>query len=276
MDAAANPGEGLFREVSISRSLFKSTNSCASGCTNTNYFAKIWQAIENDTAGVGMGKATYPFRSTARYYSRLLQSFSGVMPASIDSILNSDEAQQREVNAAYTVGGFRVSVPYGIKLVPSGPACSLKIQPRSDSGLNTNNLSDQRFSNHFYLIDLASLPGVTEIWLDSTFSAGTTNIDIDAILYKEGYNFDNDCTDYSAGGVCISAQKATSTDMVRYDRTVGNGTKKLQSLTSLNSALKYLLDVRAYTTGISILSNTEYTYTLRDQLGGYLCPIATY
>ncbi len=276
VDASLYPGEGLFRETSIARSLFKTTNTCTSGCSNTNYFANIWQAIENNSSGLGMGKSIYPFRSAARFYSRLNQSFSGVMPAAIDSILNADEAQQREINSAYTVGGYRMSVPYGIKLVPTGAtACNLKIQPRADSGLNSNYNSDQRFSNHFYSIDFASLPGVTEIWLTVSKVAGTT-VDIDPILYKEDYQFDEDCAAYATDGTCSSPQKVTSTDMLRSDRAVGNGVKRLLNLAALSPSAPYLLDIRAYTTGIAVSSTTEYTYTLTDQSGGNLCPIATY
>lgn len=279
VDATLYPGEGLFRETSIARSLFKSTNTCASGCTGVNYFANIWQALENNASGIGMGKATYPFRSAARFYSSLNQSFSGAMPAAIDSILNTDEAQQRETNAAYTASSYRVSVPYGIKLVSSIPACSLKIQPRDNtsasSALNSNYSSDQRFSNHFYYVNLASLPGVTEIRLTATWVAGTV-VDIDPILYNESYSFDEDCAAYNASGACLTPQKMTSTDMIRYDRAIGNGIKTLTSLNTLSPSANYLLDIRAYTTNITVSNTTEYTYTLTDQLGGYLCPIATY
>lgn len=276
VDSTLNPGEGLVREVSVSRSLYKSTNTCASGCSGTNYFSKIWQALENDPAGIGMGKSAYPFRSPARFYSRLNQAFSGSMPAAIDSILNTDEAQQRESNAAYTVGGFRVEVPYGIKLVATGATlCSLKLQPRTDSGLDSNNLSDQRFSNHYYYVDLSSLSGVNEIWLTVSKVAGTT-LDIDSILYNEGYRYDEDCIAVALNGTCTAGQKTTSADMARYDRTAGNGVKKLLNLSALNAAGKYLLNIRAFTAGIPIAAGTEYSYTLTDQSGGNLCPTATY
>ena len=276
VDSTLYPGEGLFRETSISRSLFKTTNTCATGCTNTNYFANIWQSFEKNPAGVGAGKSIYPFRSAARFYSRLNQSFAGSIPATIDSILNTDEAQQRETNAAYTVGGFRISVPYGIKLVPTGvTACSIKIQPRADSGLNSNNVSDQRFSNHFYYVDMSSLPGVTEIWLTVSKTAGTT-VDIDPVLYSEGYAYDEDCAAYATSGACTAPQKVTSSDMVRWDRSVGNGIKKLQNLSALSTTSNYLLNIRAFTAGIAVANTTEYSYTLTDQSGGNLCPIAPY
>lgn len=274
VDAAANPGEGLFRETSISRGLFKITNNCT-GCANEP-FSFIWKAFENNASGVGMGKSAYPFRSAARFYSRLYQAYATSVPAAVDNILNTDEAQQRETNAAYTSGGFRLHVPYAIKLIPSGVACNLKIQPRQNSPLDANYLSDQRYSNHFYTIDLASLPGVTSIKLTSSYVAGTASIDVDPILYKEGYSFDEDCLSFSAAGACTSASKiANGPDMVRVDRTPGNGLKTI-SLAGLSAASSFLLDVRAFTTGKPVLGTTEYTYTLTDQSGANLCPDSSY
>src|SRR3989344_2239847 len=275
VDAVTHPGEGHFGETSIARSLFKTTNSCASGCTNnTAYFASMWSAFENDTT-TGMGNVIYPFRSSARFYNRLNQVF-GAMPGDIDSILNTDEAQQRETNAAFTVSGSRVHVPYGIKLV-TGSSCTLKIQPRQNSIVNSNLLSDQRYSNHFYYVDLASMPSVTEIRLTPTYVAGTNGVDIDAILYIQDYDFDEDCATYNTSGVCTSPQKTISSSMVRADRSTGNGVKLLQNLNGLDNSNKYLLNVRAYTTNQTILDTTEYSYTLTDQSGGiFLCPAPTF
>ena len=272
VDSIANPGEGHFRETSISRSLFKTTNSCTSGCTGVNYFSKMWSAFEKFTT-TGMGNALYPFRSSARFYSRLANVF-GAMPAGIDSILDTDEAQQRETSTAFTVGGYQVHIPYGIKLV-AGLTCSLKIQPRSDSGLNSNFQSDQRYSNHFYTLDLSSLTGVTDIRLNVTKIAGTT-VDIDSILYKENYNYDQDCAGYAANGTCSIPQKTISADMIRSDRSVGNGTKIISNLNSISASAKYLLNIRAYTTNIAVSSSTEYTYTLTDQTGRVLCPASPF
>lgn len=275
VDASTNPGEGLFRESSISRSLFKITNNC-SGCANTA-FSYIWQAFENNASGVGMGKSDYPFRSAARFYSRLNAAYSNSTPAAIDAILNSDEAQQRETNSAYVDGGSnRVAVPYGIKLV-SGLTCSLKIQPRQDTGLNANFLSDQRFSNHFYYVALGSLAGVTEIRVSSTYVAGTTGIDIDAILYGESYNYDQDCTSFSSGtGACLASQKvSSSSSIIRADRATGNGIKRI-SVAGLSAANNYLLNVRAYTAAKTVLGTTEYSYTITDQNGAALCPASSY
>ena len=274
VNATTNPGEGHFRETSVARSLFKTTNTCGT-CITTGgpYFAEMWKAFESNTT-TGMGNALYPFRSSARFYNRLTAVFSGTMPTPIDNMLNTDEAQQRETNAAFTAGAFRVHVPYGIKLV-SGSSCSLKMQPRADSGLDSNFQSDQRYSNHFYYVDMAALPGVTEIRLNATPVAGTI-VDIDPILYKSDYSFDEDCAAYASNSTCSTPQKTITSDMLRYDRSVGNGTKTIGTLNTLSTASKYLLNIRAYTTNIAVSNTTEYTYTLTDQNGVILCPNPTF
>lgn len=280
VDPVLNPGEGHFREVSVARSLFKSTNTCTATCTNcsscadANYFANYWKAFENDPTGIGMGKIQYPFRSSARFFSRLNQSFGGAMPASIDSILDTNEAQQRETNSAYTVSGSRVSVPYGIKLVPSATACDLKIQPKPSTGLYTDSNMDPRFSNHFYLVDLTSIPGVTQIRLTATKISGSDH-DIDLILNRQSYTYVEDCTDHDAAGNCTAYQRAGNTsDMVRTDRSNGLN-KQISTLNMLDPSQAYLLNVRSFPKELPVTAS-EYTYVLTDQSGGFLCPISNF
>jgi hypothetical protein len=276
VNSSTNPGEGHFREISIARSLFKSTNSCTatctncSACTNTNYFPYFWKAFENDSAGTGMGKASYPFRSSARFYNRLHQAFSGATPAAIDTILNSDEAQQRDTNAAYTVSGTKIWVPYGARLIPSITSCPIKIQPAPSLGLTTDSQADQRFSNHFYTIDLTALPGVSQIRINASYNSGSTH-DIDLVLYSQSYQFTSDCTARNPAGDCTAVQKSAAADMLRADRSSGLA-KQLSTINALDPAQFYLLNVRAFPTTIPAAASSDYSYVLTDQSGGFLCP----
>jgi hypothetical protein len=296
--STAAPGEGHFREVSIARSLFKSTNSCASLCTNTNYYPKIWQAFEKDPAGIGMGKSIYSFRNSALFYNRMTASFGGTLPASIDATLSNDEAQQPVTAGAYSTDG----PAYAIKLVPSGTACPIVIQPKrqlsvvSDANPAMTQLApgdaadktaadervDQRYSNHFYRVDLALLPSVTDIKLNILSKDAGTTLDFDLLLFNEGFTYVNEtCTSRSGNGTCSSYAKATSSQFLRSDRSIIADpsvpfTKTIQTLNLLSTTGNYLLDVRAYNAGIPTLATTQYTYQLTDQSGGYLCPNSTY
>jgi hypothetical protein len=273
VDSVSHPGEGHFREVSVSRSLFKSTNDCAS-CTGLSYFDKMWAAFENDASKSGMGKTIYPFRSSIRFYERLgAVSVSSTLPAAISTMLNTDEAQQLPGNSAYVTSGTTTWVPYGTKLVSSVSACSLAIQPRNEDFNVTYFEPDQRYSNHFFYYDRNALPSVTDITLTVNKVSGTST-DIDLILYNDGYSFPaENCTDTSC------SKNTSSSEFVRADRSTGVGasyTKRISGLNTLSFALPYMLNIRAYTTDVTINSNTQYTYTLTDQNGGYLCPSPTF
>jgi hypothetical protein len=180
------PGEGHFREISIARGLFKGVNTCTNpGAAPHNNclaipvpFADYWKALGRTSSG--MGQTIYPYRSSARFISRVKAVQSGTLNAAWNTLLSTDEALQPDGHADYTVGGFKIWVPYGINLV-SG-ACSLKIQPAS-SVTFANNLSDQRYANHFYTVDPTSLAGITSI--NITSATGNAKIQ----LLQEGYQF---------------------------------------------------------------------------------------
>lgn len=283
VDPVAHPGEGHTREVSVSRSLFKGANTCASGCANSLNFEHYWKAFENDPSGNGMGKSQYPFRSSVRFYNRLNAVAPSIM-SGINPILDADEAQQLDSSSSYTDNGYQVWVPYGIKLVNTGSTpCTtpLRIQPRNEFPIVTDGFSDHRYSNHYFTIDLSILPGVTQITLTATKVGGGTDTDIDLILYKDGYRFNQDCTTNSSGD-CISwAKNLSSADMVLKDRSTGSNlnttfTKTISGLGSLSASNFYMLDVRAYTAHKTISDSTAYNYELKTQSGAHLCPSPTY
>ncbi len=293
VDPVVNPGEGHFREVSVARSLFKTTNTCvAAGCTDTDYFSQMWQAFERSSSGIGMGKSIYPFRSSIRFFNRLKQVFINTATnfTPIESILNTDEAQQIDGNANYIVAGSTIWVPYGIKLAKSGvsfPAaspCNLKILPRQEFLATTYVEHDQRYSSHFYYLDRTSganptnLNSVSGITLTVTKNAGT-DTDIDLLLFQDGYQFPVDCSAYNADGDCTNYVKVSSSQFIRSDRSTGIGstyTKSIGDLDSLSAGIPYLLNIKAYTAGKTISNSTDYTYTLKTDTGEYLCPSATF
>ena len=209
-----------------------------------------------------MGNSVFPFRSSLRFLQQF-RTVKGSLSAGLLSIFETEEAMQLAGSADYITGGFTTWVPYGIKLVKSVGACSLKIKPKSN---DSSAKSDQRYSNHFYYIDKNVLPGVNTIAVNKTYVAGTANVDIDLLLLSESYRYNEDCTTTSSA----SCTKSTSTDVLASDRT-SNVNSHTVSITSVPLTTRTLLNIRAYTPGF-INSSTEYSYTLKDQNGGFLCP----
>ncbi len=282
VDSTTYPGEGHTREVSISRSLYKGTNTCTTYCSNSSNFEYYWKAFENDPIGIGMGKMQYPFRSSVRFYNRLFAALPGPSTSAIDNILNTDEAQQRDVSTSYVVSGQRIWPPYAIKLISNGGTpCTnpLQMQPRTEIANLTDGFSDHRYSNHYFVIDMSVLPGVNQITLSATKSTGS-DVDIDLILYNDGFRFNQDCT-INSSGACSSWAKSTSADMVISDRSVAASpslpyTKTITGMAGLSTSAFYMLDVRAFTANKIINPSTLYNYTLTTQSGAYLCPSPTY
>ena len=127
--------------------------------------------------------------------------------------------------------------------------CNLEIRPKNEDITVTNELSDQRYSNHFYYIDKAtSLPGISQITLNTTLAAGSA-LTFGLRLYQDGYAFESSTVQYNSS-INVS--------------TISVGTP-------------YMLNVRAFTAGAAVDSATRYTYTLTtNNPGEYLCPSATY
>lgn len=272
------PGEGHFREGAISRGLFKLTNTCGVNCTPSAIsFMEFWKSFDRIT---GIGLPQNPFVGSHDFFENL-KSRIGLSVSQETTIIN--EALQLRSSGAFVNSGFTTWIPYGHRLVQTGSACPLKLQPRPDDNSLTGGQSDQRYSNHFYTLDLfdPTLAGLTTITVTFSKVAGT-NVDHDLILFKPNYLFNDDykCSDLDvSSGTCNGswmAQRSTNEHIVSSNRTIAttlNSTynKSLTNLGSLDKSNFYLLDLRAYTANISVLTSTEYTYVINSNLGP-LCP----
>ena len=272
------PGEGHFREGAVSRGLFKLSNTCGPNCTPSAInFIELWKSF-NRITGIGLPKN--PFAGSHDFFENL-KTRVGLSSAQETTIIN--EALQLRSAGTYTSGGFTVWVPFGHRLVQSGVSCPLKIQARPDDNSLTGGQSDQRYSNHFYTLDLfdPTLAGLTTITMTFTKVAGS-NIDHDLLLFKPDYLFNDDykCSDLDTStGTCNGtwiAQRTTNEHVVASSRSMATTlsttyNKALTNLGTLDKTKFYLLDLRAYTANLSPLTSTEYTYAINSNLGP-LCP----
>jgi len=279
------PAEGHTREMSVARGLFKGINSCNSNCTGSaETFENYWKAL--GTTSQGMGISTQPFRSSAKFIDKLKSINSGTLPANFQTMITSDEALHPIGSSALNV----VSGPttysawpgYGIKLQTGSSCNDIMLQPRNTSKTASNE-SDQRYTNHFYHLNSSFLSSVTSIKLVLKSNTTDCPLDVDLIIFKESYKYNQDCTAYYSNNTCATYAKTTSSDVAMYNRgsyTIdaleSNNRTKTINLGSLSSG-NYLLNIRYYSSSpTTTSSSTQCIYQLKDQSGGLLCPSSSY
>jgi hypothetical protein len=290
VNPAKYPGEGHFREGAVTRGLFKLTHNCGNFCTQGApiLFENIWRSMDRIT---GFASSDSTFKSSAEFLETLK---SITTPA----IWTSDYKTYNESNSAealhlFSDGAFLISsdntwITYGTKLktITAGvcPGGTYAIEPKPDDPVLTATNSDQRYSNHYYTLDLALFPTLTQLSVtftkDPAFVSGT-NTEFDLLLYENldntnfVFNEDYTCTSTNSVGSCLSYQPSRTTNkyVIRSDRRSGAiATKTINNLQSLDPTKKYLLNIRAYTANKSINQNTRYDYTITNQSGDRLCP----
>lgn len=294
------PGEGHFREGAVSRALFKMTvppvtlcTSCGSAvfASSTVTFNSMWQAFD---AQGGMGDLTNHFSSSNQFLENLktvitaatwTSSVKGVADAEALHLFSDNNLGSTDQKYVTSVSGTPHLnwVPVGHELVQAACAKPTVTQPRSDDPAFTGINSDQRYSNHFYLLDPNTLVGLNSITVTFQYLTGT-GTDHDLIIYEEGYRFNGDysCnTTENADGSCptdtyvpsrttnswvvASNRAAASTLTTTYAKTISNLAIKL------DPTKKYLLNIRAYTANKSLSNATSYKYSISSNLGT-LCP----
>ena len=294
------PGEGHFREGAITRALFKMSTPSASVCSScgsaifassTVAFDSMWQAFD---AQGGMGDSTNSFSSSNQFLEKLKtvitaatwsSSVKGVADAEALQLFSDNNIGSAGLKYTQVVSGVTHLnwVPVGHKLVQAACSKPTVIQPRSDDPGFTGVNSDQRYSNHFYLLDPSTLVGLNSISVTFQYLTGT-NTDHDLIIYEEGYRFNGDysCdTTENEDGSCptnnyvpsrttnawvvASNRAAASTLSTSYTKTISNLAIKL------DPTKKYLLNIRAFTPSKSLSNATAYKYSMSSNLGT-LCP----
>lgn len=284
VDPTRYPGEGHFREGAISRGLFKLSNICGGTCITAAplAFEYFWKSMDKIT---GIGQSVYTFKSSADFMERLKAQVTWDAAKVTFNQSATSEALHLFSDGAYTSGSINKWIPYGTYLtnVTAG-TCGIgtfHIEPRFDDPVLTGSNSDQRYSNHFYTIDLNVLTGLDQIQVvfGSAPIAGGTATEFDILLFEEGYEFNGDyvCPSYESDGttckVTYQASRGTNATVIKSDRRSGGlTTKTVRDLQLLNHNKRYLLNIRAYTANISTSPLTEYTYEIKNQTGANICP----
>lgn len=288
------PGEGHTREGAISRALFKTTQTCDATCTATPAsFTEIWQAFD---AYTGMGQTVYNLVSSNLFFEIFKTVVGGASwAANYKTIVEAEAMQLFSEHNLTSVGtkkyvttvssvDYLTWIPFGHNLIVNN-SCTNKtlIQARTDDVVYTGLNSDQRYSNHFYTLDPATLSGLTTLSVKFDFLNGSAT-DHDILIFEDTYHYNEDYACNNSATSCSSSNyvvtRTNSSDVVASNRSPTNtyatpGATFTKSISNLNTLLnpnkKYVLNIRAYTAGRSLSSSTQYAYTISSNLGT-LCP----
>nr|HPI41570.1 hypothetical protein [Pseudobdellovibrionaceae bacterium] len=241
-DSPISSGEGLFREISISRTLFKSEIEEAVS------FADIWSAFNAMRTD-----STFPFKNMGRFLQHLSLASSASGNSGFSAVLTEEK---QNANTQH----------YGTGAVASGSSCLQSLVPVVDSydssGIPRSNLLK---SNDFYKYYYDGSNDT--LFINYSTSSGTTQ-DLDLYVYSYTHHLSDEAD--------IVAGRANDT-LVKYDRRInaldaGVATISMSGL----PAGWYLVNIKANTYGkISTQLNGTAQYQLKRTISSTtenLCP----
>lgn len=266
-NVAADPqdGTGTFREVSVSRTLYKSTRSTSSQYVAGKYgggisFQNIWTTFsgENTTGNNRSNPVSSSLRNSSYYpipnaglFNYLLKANVGSPDAKWGLILSEEKQKATTEDYAFYVD------------TTNSAACSFGFNYAAvENTFGGIPRSNQQTNNDFYLYYHTAGSNET-LRLDYT-QGGTDTLDLDLIIYQKDYIYVEDY--YVAAGV-------SSPTLVKQSRRVASldGGSESVSLGSLPTGW-YVINVKinAYNKTTAALDDGKATYTLKKD-GVTLC-----
>lgn len=246
-DPVSVAGEGTFREISISRFLFKTLRSV------TVPFSTLWSAFTGtDSSGtpVGIASSQVAFRNVGIYNQFLATLIASNHPGLVTSwdALRNEEKQNADTR------------DYADPVEPAASCAARSISPTAD----VNGRANLFTANDFYRFDHDGSPKTIRL----EYSNGQTSpkhLDLDLYLYREDHVY-QETGAASTGGILIGSARPVSLD---------GGVESI-SLAGITAG-RYLLNVKAYTASKSNFQlNGTMTYGLKIVTGATtedLCPV---
>ena len=254
--AATVAGEGTFKEMSISRFLFKTVRAVADGGAEIP-FAALWEAFTaEDSSGtpVGLKSSQLSFRNIAlfnQYLRAIIVADHGTLLAGWDSIRDNEKQSSDRRDYAEVLS------------LTSDNGCAQKsMAPVADQS-NPNQRSNPLRSNDFFEFDHDGNPKQIRLVYTGGIDNGSTYLDLDVFLYKDGYSYIETAT-ANDGSIVRSSSRAPALD-------TGTETIDLAGL----PAGRYLINVKAYTyakLSSQLTGTLNYRLKQIDSLTRDLCP----
>lgn len=254
-DQVGTSGEGTFREMSISRYLFKTIISVGSGGANIP-FSAIWSVFSGaDVSSVptGFASSQVAFRNIGQFN----QFFASIIATSYSSSTtdwNNVLSDEKQNSTAHDYGDT-------LSRVTENSCTAISLHPTIDLN-NGSTHSNLLTSNDFYRFDY---DGTTPTVLRLEYTGGSSNMDLDLFVYRESYLYQESAASDN-GTIIASSAQAWATE---------NGLEVVSM--SGKPAGRYLINIKAYTQGkiTAQLSGTA-SYRLKSVRNGTttedLCP----
>lgn len=253
-DSPGSSGEGVFRELAISRSLYKSEKSASVS------FSDIWSSFTD------LKTNSEPFTNAGRFFQFLSAKSSASGNANFSSVMSSEK---QSTNTSF----------YATPLATSGTACGQSITATIDKYYGSSSVprSNLLTSNDSYRYDYSGGNETLKIVYTTTNKpGGALNVDLDLYLYKASHAYIEDY--YLQSSICPNPSDTTDTTcaIAKYSRTLNTGSGETEnfSLAGLASG-KYLLVVKVNTYGkTSTELGATATYQIYKNNGSdvMLCP----
>lgn len=263
-DPVAFDGEGTFREVSVSRTLWKTTALAGAPVAPAGAeipFSALWDVFTSSTNGL-KNPLNY-FRNIGMFNKYLDARITASYPTKVtawNNILSNEKqnATTKDYADPVSISGTCAAYPR-------------QLNPVADDFYGTSPIDRSHLlrSNDFYLFYYSGSGGTLNLNYSTSMMTGSgDNIDLDLYIYKNAYVYQEDYLEdvgQSTGGVVMKSDKLNG--------VMENGTESL-SLTYLTPGY-YLINVKANTLDkITAEVNGIATYSLQLVNGStsYLCP----
>lgn len=248
--------EGEFREMSIARTLYKSTRSPAStvgGVSNGGGdvpFSKIWDTFSGTSTG--LRSANYPTPSMGTFLELLKINLNAADVTKFNAIL-TDEKQRSDTQE------YADKVTWG-----SGSACSRTLNATAETyysdGTPRSNLLKSNDFYLFYYSGVAADGAIALAYTPTNASASSTiAMNLDIIVYAASYVYQEDFSYYSGDSNAYIVKQSRREPL--YESRCGYDNSKICESISLSGqpAGWYMINVKAN----GYYKNTNGNYQLR-------------
>ncbi len=266
-DGVTVPGQGEFREMSISRTLYKTISPAVSynglwigGGIGFNY---VWEAFTDSS--IGFRSTAVHFRSAGQFNSVLLQILNSHNISSqtiSDWTTNVLNDERQSINTKYYSDPLNSQSSTCI----ATPCSAVQsVAPVSDGAIRSMQYSNQFYSNKSYRYYYDGNSINAGIQLNYSTTSGHT-IDLDLFVYDENYKYQEEQTQADPTSYYGLASASTGNNP---------GTDTGTEVTSLlgRSPGWYIINVKSKTYGITAANlNGTATFNLSLNSGRCLCP----